>query len=249
MTQARETKRQALLHVADFSRHGALAQLFIMDALLKQGVDVPGYQPGDTNISILTQLLDGDELGVLSAVMRQAQVVIDAGREETVAAFANNNLIHGAGWFLAAEEVHKAVRDAWQPVRMVCPKCGTDDSCGRDATAAWDVATQQYVLQSDYDQGWCSACDGDVELKRERISTAEWEEAQALADATDPHKAMEALRKLAGQAADLEAEMAVAKVGPDADDYRALLGMVAQAVEVARIDLNSAARVLARHAA
>ena len=64
MTQARETKRQALLHVADFSRHGALAQLFIMDALLKQGVDVPGYQPGDTNISILTDLLDGDELGV-----------------------------------------------------------------------------------------------------------------------------------------------------------------------------------------
>ncbi len=249
MTQARETKRQALLHVADFSRHGALAQLFIMDALLKQGVDVPGYQPGDTNISILTQLLDGDELGVLSAVMQQAKVVLDAGKEETVAAFANNNLIHGAGWFLAAKEVHDAVRNAWQPVRMVCPTCGTDESCGRDANAAWDVAAQQYVLSSEFDQGWCSICDGDVDLKAERISTAEWEEAQALADATDDHKAMVALRTLAGRAADLEAEMLAAKVGPDADDYRALLGMVAQAVEVARIDLAGAAQVLARHAA
>ena len=249
MTQARETKRQALLHVADFSRHGALAQLFIMDALLKQGVDVPGYQPGDTNISILTDILDGDELGVLSAVMRQAQVVLDAGREETVAAFANNNLIHGAGWFLAAQEVHKVVRDAWQPVRMVCPKCGTDDSCGRDATAAWDVAAQQYVLGSHYDQGWCSECDGDVELKREHITTAEWEEAQALSDATDDHKAMVGLRALAGRVADLEAEMLAAGVGPDGDDYKALIGMVAEAVSIARIDLKQAARVLARHAA
>ena len=249
MVQVRETKRQALLHVADFSRYGPLAQVFIMDALPKQGVEIPPYQRGDTNLTILTKLLDADELGVLSAVMRQAKAVIDAGSAANVTEFESHPLIHGAAWFGVAQEVFSAVRNAWQPVRMVCPKCGTDDSCGRDGTAAWDVAAQQYVLGCDYDQGWYSACDGDVELKHERITTAQWAEAQAVADATDPHKAMVALRALAERAADIEASRIAANVGPDDADYKAMFGLIAQAVEVARIDLPAATRVLARHTA
>lgn len=246
MNKTRETKRQALLRTADFSKFGALAQLFIMDALIKQGVDVPGYQPGDTNISVLTELLDGDELGVIDAINRHAEHVIEAGEVALVEAFNDHALIHGRAWFGVAGEIHGALREGFQPFAYVCPDCDGGE-CGREATASWDIAGQRFELGSKYEQGWCNEC-GDVELKREPISTADWEEAIALADAADDHKAMVAMRRLAKRAADLEADLLAGNVEADADDYRVLFGMIAEAVKIARIDLAATAKAMSRAA-
>lgn len=52
-----------------------------------------------------------------------------------------------------------------------CQKCGGDE-CGYDAVSVWDVDSQQWVLGSSFDQGWCQDC-GEVRLAQRSLSRAE----------------------------------------------------------------------------
>jgi|GEM_PF-2869653 len=50
------------------------------------------------------------------------------------------------------------------PVKMCCAVCGSEEVL-RDAYAQWDVAQQQWILHSVYDNAVCEKCDGDADLK------------------------------------------------------------------------------------
>lgn len=45
-------------------------------------------------------------------------------------------------------------------IRIVCSRCGSDD-CGRDATARWNLITQEWEISGIFDNSWCDACGTD----------------------------------------------------------------------------------------
>ena len=45
-------------------------------------------------------------------------------------------------------------------LKIVCPKCGSDDVCC-DAASRWDIGTQSWELSSTYDDRSCSDCGYD----------------------------------------------------------------------------------------
>ncbi len=42
-------------------------------------------------------------------------------------------------------------------IKVVCPKCGSDDVC-IDAAARWDVDTQAWSMTTEFDDKTCQAC-------------------------------------------------------------------------------------------
>jgi hypothetical protein len=46
-------------------------------------------------------------------------------------------------------------------IHHLCPKC-RGDNCGYDACSTWDPVTEEWVLGSTYDNGWCPDC-GDCD--------------------------------------------------------------------------------------
>lgn len=48
--------------------------------------------------------------------------------------------------------------------KPVCEECGSDN-VWVDATAAWDIATQKWVLESTFQQEYCEQCDGETTLE------------------------------------------------------------------------------------
>lgn len=55
-------------------------------------------------------------------------------------------------------------------VRQVCSYCGSEDVY-LDATAAWDVERQEWVLAYVYDDAICVACNGETSLSGRPVST------------------------------------------------------------------------------
>ena len=49
-------------------------------------------------------------------------------------------------------------------IKIVCSKCKSENVM-RDAWAVWDVATQEWVLGSVFDQGFCDTCEGEESLE------------------------------------------------------------------------------------
>ncbi len=49
-------------------------------------------------------------------------------------------------------------------VKMVCGTCGSENVM-MDAWACWDVAKQEWVLHSTFDQEYCGDCDGETHIK------------------------------------------------------------------------------------
>jgi len=44
-----------------------------------------------------------------------------------------------------------------------CDNCGARDICGT-AITMWDEEESEWVIHSNDDEGWCSACMGDVDI-------------------------------------------------------------------------------------
>lgn len=58
---------------------------------------------------------------------------------------------------------------ATKRLKMVCDKCGSEDVL-RDATAAWNEATQDWELAGVQDQGYCEGeCEGECTIKEVEI--------------------------------------------------------------------------------
>ena len=49
-------------------------------------------------------------------------------------------------------------------VKYICKTCNSEDVCV-DAVAAFDVVSQQWELQSTYDQAYCMDCEGETDIK------------------------------------------------------------------------------------
>ena len=52
-------------------------------------------------------------------------------------------------------------------IKMVCPRCGSDDDVVRDAYASWSVQAQDWVLSSTHDAFACNACGADFKDPKE----------------------------------------------------------------------------------
>lgn len=244
MTHRVENRPQTLLRLASNSQSAPLAQLFIMDALMKQGMDIPGFQPGDTTLSVLTDLLEGDPVGVCQAVEMRARGVVEQGQEAVAAAFSGNGVFDGRAWFGVAAEVHAALEKAQLFRRFFCPKCSGQD-CGYDANAVWDEAAQAWVLGSTYDKGWCNHC-GDVSPVACEISPEEHADALKTAGGTIEHPAMIALRDLVEAVRKYDASLndedqPGGAVAPAGCDYNELFAMVRRAGRRAGLSLAATA--------
>lgn len=84
-------------------------------------------------------------------------------------------------WSLCSAET--SLQTAQTPVEPVCDVCGSDDLV-KDAAAAWDVATQAWVLLSTYDSTTCQACEreGDDICRWPAVSDASPTAAAPVAD-------------------------------------------------------------------
>ena len=49
-------------------------------------------------------------------------------------------------------------------VKYICKTCNSEDVCV-DAVASFDVVSQQWQLQSTYDQAYCLDCDSETDIK------------------------------------------------------------------------------------
>ena len=52
-------------------------------------------------------------------------------------------------------------------IDYVCTKCG--EPVLKDAWASWDTETQQWVLETVFDQAFCSNCDGETKAETKGI--------------------------------------------------------------------------------
>ncbi len=84
-------------------------------------------------------------------------------------------------WSLCSAD--PSLQNAQTPVKPVCDVCGSDDLV-KDAAAAWDVATQAWVLLSTYDSTTCQACEreGDDICRWPAVSDASPTAAAPVAD-------------------------------------------------------------------
>jgi hypothetical protein len=53
-------------------------------------------------------------------------------------------------------------------IRIICSECG-GENVRRDAFAEWDIAKQDWVLSSVFDQGHCEDCGGERALAEEEV--------------------------------------------------------------------------------
>jgi hypothetical protein len=57
-------------------------------------------------------------------------------------------------------------------IKIVCSHCGGENVM-RDAYAEWDVASQDWVLQNVFDQGYCDDCGGEASLDEVELDLQE----------------------------------------------------------------------------
>ena len=53
-------------------------------------------------------------------------------------------------------------------IEIICSTCKSTDVI-RDASAAWEVETQDWVLSAVFDQGYCIDCDDEARLEERKI--------------------------------------------------------------------------------
>ncbi len=113
------TRTEALLHVMNFCRAGALVQAVIMDALGKGYPDAARavvYRTGDTNEDVVRRLLAADAMlgrsDTLDVVKAYADEVVKLGREDVARQFEQSGaarMIHPAAWSTACEDIAHAM--------------------------------------------------------------------------------------------------------------------------------------------
>jgi hypothetical protein len=105
------TKAAALAELMRFSRYGALAQLFILDALGKGYKPEPKHRPREDNEKLVARLIKADEMrdstDALDTVTNYANAVASAGLEGVRASFAKagGSMVHPDSWYGVAVEI------------------------------------------------------------------------------------------------------------------------------------------------
>lgn len=107
-----ETKAQALVRLAEYSRFGGMAQMLIVEALGRTFGNLE-YAPRDTNTDKLKQALKFAPAATIKAVDDYAGAVAAAGLEKVREQFKSGAgaLIHPDSWHGVAVEI-KAALDA-----------------------------------------------------------------------------------------------------------------------------------------
>lgn len=102
----KQTKAQALVQVADYSRYGAMAQLLIVDALGAKFGNLE-YSGRETNMDKIKQALKFAPVASIKAVEERAQGIKAAGLEKVREQFAKagNGMIHPDSWHGVAVEI------------------------------------------------------------------------------------------------------------------------------------------------
>ncbi|AFU87901.1 hypothetical protein CcrColossus_gp031 [Caulobacter phage CcrColossus] len=106
-----ETKAQALLRLSEFSRFGAMAQLFIINALNHKFGDLE-YVGRETNTDKLKQALKFAPSMTIEAIEKEAAGVAGAGLEGVRESFAQkgaSGFINPDAWHGVAVEIKTAL--------------------------------------------------------------------------------------------------------------------------------------------
>ena len=107
------TKAQILNKLMNYSRYGAMCQLFILDALWKSNGDMPRVA-GETNDKLLARCIKVRP-ETISEIEEHANAVVAAGRDAVAAAFkesGTSRLFNPVQWFHCAVEVADALKRA-----------------------------------------------------------------------------------------------------------------------------------------
>jgi hypothetical protein len=106
------TKADVISDLMDYSRCGAMTQIFIVDALTrdKDGYKpTPAHRPREDNAALVRRLLKADAMrdatDVVDIVTAHAVQIAGAGLEAVRKAFGENSFIHPDAWFHTAVEV------------------------------------------------------------------------------------------------------------------------------------------------
>lgn len=116
MNASEMTKPEVILHAVNFSRFGALSQLFIMDALAKGQVPGAEHRARETNEAVVKRLLKADKLAgtsrVVDAVTKLAEAIEAAGLEGVREAMKGQGLFHPDSWHGVGVEILGKLRAA-----------------------------------------------------------------------------------------------------------------------------------------
>lgn len=113
-----ETKAQAMVRIADFSRFGAMAQILIVDALGAKFGNLE-YTGRESNMDKIKQALKFAPTATVKAVEERAQGIKAAGLEKVREQFAKsgNGLIHPDAWHGVAVEIADALASCDLPAK------------------------------------------------------------------------------------------------------------------------------------
>lgn len=116
MNASEMTKAEVIDHVMQFSRFGALSQIFVMDALGKAKVPGAEHRKNETNEKVVARLLKADKLTgqtlVIDAVTGLAEAMEAAGLDKVREAFGANAMVHPDAWHGVALEILGKLRAA-----------------------------------------------------------------------------------------------------------------------------------------
>lgn len=104
-------KSQVIMSLLTKSRHGFMAQLFIVDALEKQGVPLPAFNDGLTNETVVRRALDSYPQAA-ALIERQAEGVAAAGVDAVINALGEGHPMSPRSWHGVAVEIRDALRSA-----------------------------------------------------------------------------------------------------------------------------------------
>lgn len=105
-----ETKAQALVRLAEYSRYGGMPQILIVDALGAKFGNLE-YTGRETNTDKLKQALKFAPVATVAAVEARAKGIAGAGLEKVREQFAKsgNGMVHPDSWYGAAVEIVNAL--------------------------------------------------------------------------------------------------------------------------------------------
>lgn len=116
MNPAEMTQAEVIMHAMNFSRYGALSQLFVMDALAKGEVPGAEHRAKESNEAVVKRLLKADKLTgqtlVIDSVTRLAEALETAGLDKVREQFGPNAMVHPDAWHGVALEILGKLRAA-----------------------------------------------------------------------------------------------------------------------------------------
>ncbi|KIC55896.1 MULTISPECIES: hypothetical protein [Brevundimonas] len=140
------SRATAILNLMNHSRFGALAQLLVIDAVMKSFPNEK-HRDGETNVDLVKRLMAANRGVVETVIETRAQEITGAGKEAVIEA-CKRSAVNGAAWYGVASEMEDACGEAIADRFLIVERYGFPDQQVIEAYS--DDREAAVILKADY---------------------------------------------------------------------------------------------------